>query len=192
MRESGGPGIHTCIHFIAWISTAGVAACGRAEPRMPERREIAGHAVSDSLVRAALKKPGASLELRWVMETTQATMRVYHQMTRETLGLNDTVLATIADVHEVMMGGTGDPSVVVRFDLATADRLLRTTTDHMGQRLAIIFNGELLAVPRIAGAFGGLFPIATDLSESVSDSLAARILTTIEQPGRGEGSARPR
>ena len=138
--------------------------------------------LSDSLVMAALARPGAQLEYRWVVEPAAAEApgrrRVVDPQSGRSLVLDDTVVLDLSRVQSVAPSHLPDPqhsAVILNLDMANADRLMSNTNRHLGRQLVITLNDQVLATPIIRTPFGSSIPAAHDLDSGVALQLAVRL-----------------
>ena len=71
---------------------------------------------------------------------------------------------------------TGAPEIAITFTERGAKRFAEVTRDHIGQRLAIVINGEVYSAPKImAEIAGGKGVISGSFTEQEATELAAKL-----------------
>jgi preprotein translocase subunit SecD len=69
--------------------------------------------------------------------------------------------------------------VVLRLSTLGAQVLLRTTTAHQGQQIAVLINRRVVSVALVGAPLSGMLPVATDLPADQAEALADRIRSGI-------------
>ena len=159
------------------ITAALVAAPGvaRAQDSIPEPRH-------SRALDAALSVRGLSLEYRWVLsERAPDPESPYRDpSTGMPLALNDTVAIDLTGAEGVRVnGGPFGSTVALRLSELGARRLLRTTTEHQGQRIAVLINRRVVTVAQIMTPLVGLLPVASNLPAAQAADLADRLKAAI-------------
>jgi TonB family protein len=113
-------------------------------------------------IRLAEDNPGAGLTEAVVSGETR---RVY---------LHATTLATNADVTDAAVVGSADSQfgVAVTFDRGAAGRVAAATRAHVGRPLAIIVNGQVVAVLAVRAEIGGRAVISGNFTAEQARALA--------------------
>jgi preprotein translocase subunit SecD len=117
-------------------------------------------------VRLAEDSPGLELD--------QATVRG----TGERVYLHRQAVLTNGDIAsaEPVQDVNGSFSVTVRFTREGATKLLRTTSQNVGRRLAIMLDGEVAIAPTVRSPIGTSAVISGSYSRVEADRIAAGIV----------------
>jgi preprotein translocase subunit SecD len=179
--------------FIA-LAVVCLAACGRAAA--PDEQQAAARPsrplksrFADSAMSAALARPSAKLEYRWVVAESlggaQPPKSIFDPATHRWLTLSDTVVLTLSDIDSVrVLFSHGVGSVITRPTPAASDRFLVTTARHVGQRLGILLNGQLLVAPSIGSPWSGQIPVGVGLDSALAVQLRERLAAGLaKRPG---------
>jgi preprotein translocase subunit SecD len=131
---------------------------------------------------AALSVRGLSLEYRWVLpdRTPRAESPYRDPSNGMPLVLDDTVAFDLTGAEGVRVSdGRFGGTVALRLTEFGAQRLLRTTTEHQGQSLAVLVNRRVVTVARIMSPLAALLPVASDLPSAQAAELADRLKAAI-------------
>ena len=183
--------------LLCTLSLLTLVACSRerspsiARTPVPDSLLVRERQQNDSLARAALAEDGARLEYRWVVRADTVEPRgrpsVFDPSSRRWLTLNDTVALDLGEAGGVEVGASaGGTAVMLRLTMASGDRFLASTTQHVGSQLAVLLNGHLLSAPApiVRTPMAGAIPVLASLDSAVATELATRLRAALPPPGR--------
>jgi len=164
----------------ALFVVAGVAAGWRPAPARAQTPTVGPR--RNPALESALATRGISVECRWALAGRPAAGQPPYRdpSTGAPLALSDTVAFDLTGVTGVLVSGSpAGSSVALRLSMLGAQRLLRTTTAHQGQRIAVLINRRVVSVALVGGPLSGMLPVATGLPADQADALAGRIRSGI-------------
>ena len=145
-----------------WLALSfSLASCGKDNPQAPRNAaDLTIHAASDEAV------PGWN-----VMKTWDAGTEIW---------IEPTAALTLDDIESAKQ--TRDelarPAIAIRFTSAGAEKMHKFSSEHIGKKAAIVFEGKVLNAPVIMSAIRSNAIITTGPSGLSADQ-AERILTIV-------------
>jgi hypothetical protein len=73
---------------------------------------------------------------------------------------------------------------VLHLTFEGAQQLLRTTTEHQGQRIGVLVNHHLVTVAAVRSAMTDMLPVVAEVLPEQASALAARIRTALQRVSR--------
>jgi hypothetical protein len=131
---------------------------------------------------AALSVRGLNLEYRWVVAGRPPAGETPFRDPRSgaPLALADTVVFDLTGAASVLVSHSPlGSSVALRLNDPGARRLLRTTTEHQGEEIAVLINRRLVTIALVSGPLTGMLPVAGDLPAEQANVLAERLKAAI-------------
>ena len=79
-----------------------------------------------------------------------------------------------------MNDSNGKPAIEIRFTMAGSTKFAKVTTEHMGKRLAIVFNGKVISAPTIRSKISTKALITGNFTKEAADGIAKAIMKSKE------------
>jgi hypothetical protein len=137
-----------------------------------------------------------ALEMRLAFDNPGEDTEQFHLITRspgdqpsrrQVLHLQNETLLEESDIQTARVKNdpvTGSPHIELIFTYEGSTKFARITGENIGQKLAIIVDGEIISAPVIRAAIsGGSAIISGDFTESEAGELARKITETTSSPG---------
>ena len=126
------------------------------------------HPDSDRLIKDGVMEPGYAL-LNMKVKNRDGTTSLMPLMVQKKLanGLTGKFIKRANPIRDPM----GAPEIAFEFDNVGAQKFADLTTDHVGERLAIVLDGELYTAPRIEGPIlggSGVIEGIRDIDEAIT------------------------
>lgn len=80
----------------------------------------------------------------------------------------------------VVNDSNGKPAIEIRFTMAGSTKFAKVTTEHLGKRLAIVFNGKVISAPTIRSKISTKALITGNFTKEEADGIAKAIMNSKE------------
>jgi hypothetical protein len=136
--------------------------------------------VSPALQRA-LARPGITVEYRWLRSpgdsVNQSGVRFVDPWTNEPVSLAHTSFLDLTGVRSAEVRRTGDGALVMlQLTDSAGQKALVETDAHMGQKVGVLLNGELVTVATITNPMPLWMPLITDIPATTATDIGRRIM----------------
>lgn len=131
--------------------------------------------------RRATPAPPDLLEYRWVDTAARRDAHRYvDRNTGQAYTLSDTIALSLhnidrAEVYIHRLGSTTVYDVIVRLTPDGAVAWAATTGTHVGQRIAVLLDGQIVQTPIVESALGAVAGVVSNVSSATAETLVLRI-----------------
>jgi hypothetical protein len=142
--------------------------------------------------RAQAPEPTVRLEYHWLSEGVGGPSHVFFDASGEDVAVSDSLVLTLDGVARADVVPAGPRratwDVIVRLTPQAASAFADVTAAHVGHRLAVVLDGQVVQVVSIEGRLGRVAGVLTDVPRARADSVVARL----NAPRAGAPGNRPR
>jgi preprotein translocase subunit SecD len=136
---------------------------------------VAGVVVGPRFFSSALVAAAVRLEMRVVEESPAPGLEAVTVSSTETIYLHREAVVRNEDIAEVRAVPGNTPStfgIEIVFNTRRAERMSRATRTHIGRRLAILIDGQVVALPILRSPIGKFAVIDADYTRSEAERIA--------------------